>query len=1466
MILRPRALLTSLLVALVGLTALAGTASAAEVGPTRQTTVAASATPESPVVIAGVAGLEWSDLDRTRTPNLWRLVGDGDVASIAVRTLAPTCPVDAWLTMSAGSRVTGARETGPATGTETDSGALRCRSVPGVVEQASDLPQRPGTVMGWDNLSAPPAGSAALGQPGSLGRPGTLGDALAQAGVCSAAFGPGAAVALATSGGHVAHYAAALSDDPTVLRAELTACPVSVVDLGELPDPGVERANALHDLDAKVGMLDAAVPGEGTLIVAGIADTPLGPRGLQVAVARAEAGRAAAPSWLSSASSRREGVILTNDLTATIADAVGVHPEGLDGAPVQRGQARGLDVGATVDNRQYLTTLSDVAPPMNWAVLGLLGLVVLLCVPVVLRRRGVRAGEPGHGTRNLAVATLTVAACLPAAASLATLTRWWSSAAPGPVLAAGVAVPAVLLALVATALDRPLRRLLPDPAWARPLALSALTWVVLTIDGLTGTTLQQGSPLGPSLAEGARFYGFGNTVYAVYSVSGVVLAAGLSVAVRGRAGKRVGLIVAAAVAVVTVAVDGLPQFGADAGGIVSLVPAFAVLLIALSGRRLGVRMWLAVVAATAFVVGAIALMAWLVPNGSHLGRFVQRLVAGDAMSLVTSKMAGAWATVATVPGVIAVIAVVLVAWAVLAPGRRPWGRIDALNGVYAAHPALRATVIALVVVAGFGSALNDTGVAVAIIVGMLALAVLATGRWVEQPPVTARAVRADATRQVAVGGAMLLVFLLVAGMAPPTEGRGFAGGSVAASPLAPGAAVGTTDSPLVVIGTSGLRWPDVQPEGAASVLSRMLADGADAGGVSLPVGRAARCAEGGWLALSAGTLAEVSVAGGPCPALDVQPAGASGASVTGWQELVALQQGSAFGAHLGTLGQALHGPSVCTTAVGPGAAVALAGKDGTVARYRTLEQATADGSDAFVCPVTVVDAGGVDPTLPDRDTQVAQVSATVGSLLSAAPADATVVVVDVAPVPGARPALGVALVRSPSQVQDRPRFLSSTSTRTDGVARLLDLPATMLAAAGLPVPSAIIDSPLVRSDVRPADAGATAQELADVTARDFVRRSTYSGFVDYPFWVGLALAALCWAAGTVPALRRRVTAPARRAAEVVALLLAAFPAASFLNGLTSWWTFGSPTVALWLGTALMTVVVAGLAAIAPRRPVWSRVAVISGITFVVLTLDGVLGTPLNRTSPLGSAPTFGARFFGFGNPTFSVYAVTGLLFAAALAQPLVHGGRRRLAAAVVGVIGAVAMIVDVWPAFGADLGGGLVLVPAFVIVGMVASGSRVTVKRFLLVAAAGVGVVALVGVLDWLRPPTERTHLGNFVGQVIDGDAWAILYRKGVAALQSVTGGPTVWVTLAICVLAAVPLLGTAAARARWTPRWFARSEAAWPLLRPAVLAIWVAAVAGSLVNDFGLRIAMIAVIPAVPLLLLPALSADDEDGLRGTV
>lgn len=1414
--------------------------------------------PAAPVVVVGVAGLRWTDVSRSTTPNLWHMIGGGSVASINVRTAAPaTCPLDAWLTLSAGSRTVsaGSAERADAPDAEQDErtpearGATSCTPVPRAVGAGGDDPAT-ATVEGWaalpereDDEREPAVGAARTPAPGLLG------ELLDEADACSTAVGPGAAVMLARENGTVDRYVPSLDalvegaagtagtgdgavpGDPAApgdgadagpgWGDVLTECPVTVVDAGSLPE-GPERSEALDALDDTLSTLRNGLPAGTRVLVAGIADTPLTQQGLQVVVDWVvDVPRV---RWLTSEASRSTGFVQLTDLTATAAEAAGALPDpgtaepgpepaveepAVDGMPIEVGEPRRTTVARTVENRQYVNVLADTIPAQVPAFAGaiVLFLLIALLVLVLPRRTGRPRREPGPYRRRLALGAALLAVSAPVAASLATLTRWWVWPAPEFGLALSLTAATVAVALTVRALSGLLSPAVP---WRTTLAAAGVTWLVFTVDGLTGFTLLQGSLLGPSLATADRFYGFSDVAFVLYGVAGLVLAGGLAAAVLRRgtgatlAERRGGparstwgaVAVVALVALVTVGVDAAPFLGDRLRGLFLLVPfALVALLAARPGPLPG--------EAAPVVTGQAAPAAWL-------GRVRRRLAT-------------------------------------------PRG--------------------------GAGVAAPVRGVPSAVL---------------------------------GLSGALLLSLLFAAALlpVPGADAAGEESGSLAtASPIVP------PGGDLVVIGTQGLRWTDVQPsldtgQAPAPTLYGLLTDGADAAGLTLPNGRAARCPDSGWLSLSAGRLAEIAderdadnhwicdditvspvapdasaddAAADDAAAEDAAPADgeASGtadpaqgdrpAVIDQWDRLLDLQRGSGYAASPGTLGEALAGE--CATAVGPGAAVALADRDGGVGRYFAFEDAVSEGSGAWDCPVTFVDAGSalLDVTeraelekQPDGREQVEELRADLVSdvdlavwrVLDAAPADATVLVIDVATVPEHALELGLAMMRPSAADEGLPRYLASTATRTEGVARLMDVPAAVLDAVGVDLPAAVDPTPLVRGGERPASAWLTADELADMTARDHVRRDAYIWLVDVPFWLGLALAAVCW---WVPRHRRsrgRGEVPGRwqRAAEVAATALTALPAGGFLVSLTGWWRFDLPVLAIVGATALVTAAVTGLSLLAPRRPLWAAPAVVAGITFVALTVDALFGTPLNRAAPLGSAPTFGARFYGFGNPTFSVYAVAAIVLAAALAQLLVTRGRRVLATVAVAVVGVIAMAVDVLPNLGADLGGGLVLVPAFVVVAMAASGLRLTFWRFTGVAAAGVGVVAVVGVLDWLRPPESRSHLGRFVAQVVDGEAVSTVLRKAAYALGSITGGPAVWVTVLVLVVVGVALFGPAAWRERWSPAWFVRAQERWEFFRPALVAMWAMAVLGSLVNDFGLRIAMIALIPAVPLVTMVAL------------
>src|SRR5699024_7171568 len=69
---------------------------------TAQTTEQA---PDGKTVVFGIPGRTMNDIDRERTPNLYRLLSEGAAANLNVRTIgSATCPASGWLSFGAGAR------------------------------------------------------------------------------------------------------------------------------------------------------------------------------------------------------------------------------------------------------------------------------------------------------------------------------------------------------------------------------------------------------------------------------------------------------------------------------------------------------------------------------------------------------------------------------------------------------------------------------------------------------------------------------------------------------------------------------------------------------------------------------------------------------------------------------------------------------------------------------------------------------------------------------------------------------------------------------------------------------------------------------------------------------------------------------------------------------------------------------------------------------------------------------------------------------------------------------------------------------------------------------------------------------------------------------------------------------------------------------------------------------------------
>jgi len=184
----------------------------------------------------------------------------------------------------------------------------------------------------------------------------------------------------------------------------------------------------------------------------------------------------------------------------------------------------------------------------------------------------------------------------------------------------------------------------------------------------------------------------------------------------------------------------------------------------------------------------------------------------------------------------------------------------------------------------------------------------------------------------------------------------------------------------------------------------------------------------------------------------------------------------------------------------------------------------------------------------------------------------------------------------------------------------------------------------------------------------------------------------------------------------------------------------------------------------------------------------------------------------------------------------------------VGLVGAVAVGVDGHPSWGSDFGGVLALVPAFSVLLLLAARLRLTPLRVLATAAAAAVVVGGFALLDYARPARERTHVGRFLDQLLDGSAGTVVARKLGANFDLLTSGVlTLLVPLVVTVLAVLVLR---------PPPALARAYTLSPALRPALIAIGVLAILGTLVNDSGIAVAVQAGGLALPLTVAVVLRA----------
>lgn len=664
----------------------------------------------------------------------------------------------------------------------------------------------------------------------------------------------------------------------------------------------------------------------------------------------------------------------------------------------------------------------------------------------------------------------------------------------------------------------------------------------------------------------------------------------------------------------------------------------------------------------------------------------------------------------------------------------------------------------------------------------------------------------------------------------------------------------TQPGPIIVINEPGLAWSQVTAK-SSPTLHKLASNGA-VGSLATRNLSGHSCSSQSWMTLAAGASANYGIAvpltqagqtPGRCPGLfgptllaKSSPSSYS-ATYPQWNELRRLNlDRRPVPANVGNMTTRLNNAGQCVLGVGEFGGLP-ASRNGGYISYYTPSPANADLS---LCPVTFIDFKQTDDALLTQ-------------LVDRAPSNATIVVAGLADEKGPE-ILHPVVISGPGVPKG---LLSSTSTQQSGMLQTTDLSALVFSRLGA-------DAPHLTSGrtpfVAPRSSAAAMQDAADLAFQLRVEWVLTASFMVRYLAVMVALLCLGIVAWLIRRRRTRASGidppPHSRLLRGwfagVGALTAAMPVSTWLIGIFPWWRAPNAHFALGWGIAAISAVLAAAALLGPwRRSALGPPLFLATVTASVLLMDVLHGSRLQLTSIMGLQPVYGGRYGGMGNVGDALLATSALLVSACLAGVLRTKGHPRLAALTVILIGAVTIVIDGSPMWGADGAGPLAMFPAFAYLTLNAIGLRLTWRRAAVILGSAVVIVGTLAVLDYLRDPKDRTHLGDFVSQVRNHGRLSGLQRIVDANWNMLTGHWYTALVPLLLVLAVLTLL--APNRGPW--RHLASYIDRVPMLGQGLAAIVVSWLIGFAANDSGVSIPPTGALLLVPLLILLAARLNSE-------
>jgi hypothetical protein len=246
-----------------------------------------------------------------------------------------------------------------------------------------------------------------------------------------------------------------------------------------------------------------------------------------------------------------------------------------------------------------------------------------------------------------------------------------------------------------------------------------------------------------------------------------------------------------------------------------------------------------------------------------------------------------------------------------------------------------------------------------------------------------------------------------------------------------------------------------------------------------------------------------------------------------------------------------------------------------------------------------------------------------------------------------------------------------------------------------------------------------------------------------------------------------------------------------------------------------------------RRSVLDPLMLALGGLVILHVVDSFAGARAEFNSVFGNSATVGIRFAGLGNLSFAQLAASAIALSGLLVWRV--GGTRGVRIAI--AILAVSLLALAPPIWGQNFGATLAAAPAFALLAWLLLGRSVRVRGVVALGGLLIGIGVVAGLLDLLRPSSQRSHVGRFFESFGNGSGGfvTVIQRKAGESLSSLDAYH--WIVLIIVIVALTAYL--------WTRMGAPLRVVAdrIPTLVPAAIALVVAAVLGAALNDSGITI-----------------------------